>query len=1100
MKHLLRFLVVPFLLLMAATAPGQSALDGFDPNTNGGIYIVVRQPDGKVLLGGNFTTLSPNGGAAVTRNRIARLNPDGTLDLAFNPNANGDVRSIALQADGKILVGGFFNGTNSIGGQTRNRIARLDATTGAADSFDPDASGVPFAIAVQADGKILVSGSFSSIGGQSRGRIARLDPTTGAADSFNPNANGVVFTMASQMDGRILVGGDFTSIGGQSRNRIARVDATTGLADSFDPNANAFVTAIEVQADGKILVGGFFNGANSIGGEMRNRIARLDQVTGLADSFNPNATALNGVLSIAVQADGKILAGGDFTSIGGQTRNYLARLDPTTGLADSFDPSADASSTVHSIVVQPDGKVLVGGFFSMLAPNGGAVVTRNGIARLETDGRVDQTVDFGIETSATFDAVFAYAVQPDGKILIGGRFPRVRGVTRHNIARFNIDGTLDMGFDPNADSGVYSIAVQADGKILVGGEFNSVGGQPRKLLARLDAITGLADSFDPSGVGFGIGFPTVRSISVQADGKILVGGAFTTMGGQPRNHIARLDPTNGSADSFDPNASGLNFPSVVSITVQPDGKILVGGAFTIIGGQPRNYLARLDAATGLADSFNPNANGTVYSIAVQADGKILAGGFFHTIGGQTRNYLARLDAMTGLADSFNPNPTTNVDGITLQADGKILVVGDFNGTNSIGGQTRNRIARLDASTGLADSFNPNASDTVDAIAVQADGKILAGGFFQTIGGQPRNRAARLSNDTAALQDLTVTPTTISWKLSGASPSLRRVSFELSTDNLNYAPLGDALLSDSSWNLTGLHLPTEQNIYVRARGFYHTLGSESITESVRNAFLVAPGSLGNISTRLRVLAGDNALIGGMIATGTANKKVIIRAIGPTLTDFGVPGALQDPTLELYQGSTLITSNDDWRQSPQQVEIQNSGFAPGRDAESAIIATLTPNQGYTAIVRGKDGTTGVGVVEAFDLEQGSTSKLGNISTRGFVDVDDNVMIAGLIVSPSNGTSTKVLVRALGPTLGDFGVPGFLGDPTLDLVNSSGTTIRSNDNWKDDPQQRLEIEAANLAPTHDEEAALVETVTPGAYTAIVRGSGRTTGVGLVEVYNIP
>jgi hypothetical protein len=238
---------------------------------------------------------------------------------------------------------------------------------------------------------------------------------------------------------------------------------------------------------------------------------------------------------------------------------------------------------------------------------------------------------------------------------------------------------------------------------------------------------------------------------------------------------------------------------------------------------------------------------------------------------------------------------------------------------------------------------------------------------------------------------------------------------------------------------------------------------------------------------------------MIATGTSNKRVIIRAIGPTLSDFGVPGALQDPTLELYQGSTLLSSNDDWRQSLQQTEIQNSGLAPGKDAESAIIATLTPNQNYTAIVRGKNGATGVGVVEAFDLDQGVASKLGNISTRGFVDVDDNVMIAGLIVSPSNGSSTKVLVRALGPTLGDFGVAGALANPTLDLVNSSGTVIRSNDNWKDDAQQRALIEAAGLAPSHDEEAALVETIAPGAYTAIIRGNNRTTGVGLVEAYNI-
>jgi hypothetical protein len=185
------------------------------------------------------------------------------------------------------------------------------------------------------------------------------------------------------------------------------------------------------------------------------------------------------------------------------------------------------------------------------------------------------------------------------------------------------------------------------------------------------------------------------------------------------------------------------------------------------------------------------------------------------------------------------------------------------------------------------------------------------------------------------------------------------------------------------------------------------------------------------------------------------------------------------------------------STQQAEIAASGLAPSNNLESAIIATLTPGQNYTAVVRGINNTTGVGVVEAFDLDQAGASKLGNISTRGFVDVDDNVMIAGLIVSPGNGTSTKVLVRALGPTLGDFGVPGFLANPTLDLVNSSGTVIRSNDSWRSD--QQLEIEAANLAPSHDEEAALVQTVPPGAYTAVVRGSGRTTGVALVEAYNI-
>ena len=273
--------------------------------------------------------------------------------------------------------------------------------------------------------------------------------------------------------------------------------------------------------------------------------------------------------------------------------------------------------------------------------------------------------------------------------------------------------------------------------------------------------------------------------------------------------------------------------------------------------------------------------------------------------------------------------------------------------------------------------------------------------------------------------------------------------------------------------------------------------------MRGTVVVTGGTastLGNIATRLRVQSGDNALIGGLIAAGTTDKRVIIRAIGPSLTAFGVPGALANPTLDLFQGSTLLVSNDDWNTSPQQAEIASSGLAPSNNLESAIIRTLTPGQDYTAVVRGINGTTGIGIVEAYDLDQTAASKLGNISTRGFVDVDDNVMIAGLIAGPGNGTSLKILGRALGPTLSDFGVPGALANPTLDLVNSSGTVIRSNNNWKDDPQQRALIEAAGLAPSHDVEAALVETVAPGAYTAVVRGNNRETGVGLVEAYHIP
>jgi uncharacterized delta-60 repeat protein len=426
--------------------------------------------------------------------------------------------------------------------------------------------------------------------------------------------------------------------------------------------------------------------------------------------------------------------------------------------------------------------------------------------------------------------------------------------------------------------------MQADGKILAGGGFTSIGGQTRNFIARLDATTGLADSFDPNANG------VVLSIAVQADGNILAGGSFTTLspsGGVPvmRNHIARLNPDGTLDTAFDPNANS----TVDSIAVQANGSILAGGGFNgtnSIGGATRNFIARLDATTGAADSFDPNANNTVDSIAVQADGKILAGGFFNganSIGGQTRNFIARLDATTGLADSFDPNANNAVISIAVQADGKILAGGEFNGANSIGGQPRNYIARLDATTGAADSFDPNANDQVFSIAVQTDGKILAGGQFSNIGGQPRSLFARLSNDTAALQNLAVTQSAITWTLGGSSSQFTRVTFEYSTDNVNYTSLGNGTASGSNWTLTGQSFPIGQNFYIRARGYYRSgyqNGSESITESVRNAFpLVSAvsrlthGSAGTFDVNLPLTGTPGVECRSSASLGAGNYSVV-----------------------------------------------------------------------------------------------------------------------------------------------------------------------------------------------------------------------------------
>ncbi|MFZ1220617.1 MAG: hypothetical protein WAO00_15085 [Chthoniobacterales bacterium] len=259
------------------------------------------------------------------------------------------------------------------------------------------------------------------------------------------------------------------------------------------------------------------------------------------------------------------------------------------------------------------------------------------------------------------------------------------------------------------------------------------------------------------------------------------------------------------------------------------------------------------------------------------------------------------------------------------------------------------------------------------------------------------------------------------------------------------------------------------------------------------------NFGNIATRLRVQTGDNALIGGFIVAGTQPKSVVVRALGPSLSAFGVPGVLANPTLELRDASgALLFANNDWQENGAQAAlITAAGLAPGNNLESAIALTLPANNSaYTAIVRGFNNGIGIGVVEAYDVDQTVNSKLANISTRGFVNTGDNVMIGGMIVV-GNGAA-NVLIRAIGPALTNFGVPNALSDPTLELRDASGTVLAFNDDWRTD--QQAAIIATGLPPTNIRESAIVRTLSPGAYTAIVRGYQNLTGVALVEAYQLP
>ncbi len=975
---------MPLLFLsLAAVSQGQTALDGFDPNANDAVHEVVVQPDGKILIGGDFRTLSPNGGATVTRNHIARLNADGTLDTAFDPNVsitNSSVYSIALQADGKILVGGFFT---SIGGQARRHIARLNANGTLDTAFDPSPDGtdsVVSDIAVQSDGKILVAGLFTTIGGQARNNLARLDGTTGLADSFNPDSDAGVGTIALQADGKFLVAGFFSSIGGQSRQKIARLDPVTGLADAFDPNPDNSPYSVVVQPDGKILVAGIFS---FIGGQVREFLARLDGATGLADSFNPEADG-QFMEQIALQADGKVVAVGYCSHIGLLTRRFAARLDPGTGLADSFDPNAN--DIVRAVAVQADGKILLGGYFTTFAPDGGPQVTRNHIARFENITAATPTPTPG--TCGWSEAPrFPIPIVSHATTSLSGNLYCFGGFSNGSLSAnsYKFDGTTWTLIAPLPVALSGATAVNDGTSIYILGGFNS---PPTAVntLYKYDSVTNSYATLAPFTTG------------TSSHGTAYLGGKIYKFAGD------------------------------------------------VIGGLPTSALEIYDVATNTwtAGANYPVVQGNLSSFA-QGNYIYGAGGYNSFEGSTTKTF--RYEPATNTWDdaAIADLPASRYGAAAAFYNGGGILAG-----GNIGGGPE---------TVSVISWDP-ASNTWLTLPSMLGARAGAGGAvlngsFHVVGG----RDLTLTTDN---QKLTCTPGSTPTPTATVPPSPTPTPSPTGTP-----PPSPTASPTPSGTPTASPTPTPS---------------------------ATPSTLGNISTRLRVETGDNVLIGGFIVTGPQPKKIIVRAIGPSLP---LAGALADPVLELRNSSGgLIRSNDNWRDDPaQESEINATGIPPSNDLEAAIVETLPANgSAYTAIVRGANNGTGIGVVEAYDLDRTVNSKLANISTRGLVQTGDDVLIGGLIVLGQN--PLRVIVRAIGPSLP---FPGALANPTLNLHDSNGTLLISNDNWRDDPAQESEIIATGIPPSDDLESAIIRNLIPGSYTAIVRGVNDTTGIAVVEAYGL-
>ena len=715
-----------------------------------------------------------------------------------------------------------------------------------------------FAITRLNNDQYLIAGQFTAYNSTSRGRLARLDNNGDLDTSFfaGSGADNCIYAMAVQGDGKVLIGGEFTSVHGQAKTYFARLESNGALDTGFATGVtiNNELRAIIVEPDGRILIAGRFT---QVAGQNRNRVARLNTDGSLDATFNPGAGANDNVRSMLRQADGRILIGGLFTTYDGSARARIARLLSNGALDPSFDPGTGADGQVRVIVTNSAGQIYLGGEFERY--NG---TNRPAVVRISSNGALD--LSFDAEKSES-DAVRALAVQPDGKLWIGGAFRHGNTLFGLNIGRLNVDGSADEFFDPATAMNDEVFAFHYDGgnRLLVGGKFTRVDDHPARRLALLkpqsqdthfvfqdyylnalentgtaqigirrrgaltipasvgmifrngsaiagedfqpltgpiefaaNEITGAAevpildDAYPEGSEWFELEFVhtnlpwgttnEIRQLTIidneyqttvdesfnpefvngpiyatalQPDGKVVIGGAFRYTGGCLENFLSRLNPDGKVDCAFYLHSEGADGP-VYSIALQTNGAIVAAGAFTHFNSEYVNSIVRIHT-NGLTDtSFNAaaNLNGTIFATAIQPDGRILIGGMFTAYGSISRTYLARLNGDGSLDASFNPvlNENGFVRAIRLTTNGGIFVAGDFTEVN---GAPRSRLVRL-TSGGVVDSgFNPTPgpNGAVRDFVEQPDGRIIIAGEFTQIDNQPRERLARLQS-TGALDD------------------------------------------------------------------------------------------------------------------------------------------------------------------------------------------------------------------------------------------------------------------------------------------------------------------------------------------------------------
>jgi uncharacterized delta-60 repeat protein len=664
----------------------------------------------------------------------------------FTPFAFIQPLSLVLPTPGIIVNGYYIGGDfNTYATNTNPYFRVLDSSGSQASNFNQGdgLNGTVYTYSIQSDDKLVLGGIFLNYSGSSQPYITRIN-TNGTRDTtFNIGTgfNSGVVTLGIDSLGRIIAGGSLSSYSGSTQNRITRINSNGTRDTTFNIGTgfNGSLSSLSIQTDNKIIASGAFT-SYSGSSSGATRIIRLNTDGTRDTTYNVGTSGLNGQANYMVsQSDGKVIAVGNFTSYSGSSINRIVRLNTNGTLDTTFNIGTGFNSEVNSLAIQSDDKVIVVGNFTSYS---GSNINR--IVRLNTNGTLDTTFNIGTGIGGVTPTVDSIGIQSDGKILIQGQFTSYSGSLAVRTIRLNTDGTVDTSFNHGINSSTRpNIILQLpNNNIVVGGNFT---GNNIDSLTFLNTTGSTTSNSIIASNGFWF---NIRDLKAQTDGKIITGGTFTYYSGSSRNYITRINP-NGSIDASFNIGNGFN-STVNSLTLQTDGKIIAGGSFTSYSGSTQNRITRINS-NGTRDttfSIGTGFGGGLSSLSIQTDNKIIAGGDFTSYSGSNINRIVRLNTSGTIDATFNVGTGFNntVNALAIDSSNRIIAGGAL---TSYSGSNINRIVRINTNGTLDTTFNIGTgfgNNSVTSLAIQTDGKIIAGGSFTSYSGSSTNRIIRLNTN------------------------------------------------------------------------------------------------------------------------------------------------------------------------------------------------------------------------------------------------------------------------------------------------------------------------------------------------------------------